>query len=65
MPHGVYDCFASAGFMTLGTSRKASAFVCEAIALAWKEDCEARYPDAQEIVLTFDRAAPTPPARRA
>ena len=32
--HGIYDYFDSAGFMTLGTSRKTSAFVCDAIALA-------------------------------
>ena len=54
VPHGVYDYFDNVGFMTLGTSRETSAFVCDAIALAWEEDRAARYPDAQEIVLTFD-----------
>ena len=54
VPHGVYDYFDNAGFMTLGTSRETSAFVCDAIALAWEEDRQARYPDAREIVLTFD-----------
>jgi hypothetical protein len=54
VPHGVYDYFENVGFMTLGTSRETSAFVCDAIALAWEEDRQACYPDAEEIVLTFD-----------
>jgi hypothetical protein len=54
VPHGVYDYFDNAGFLTLGTSRETSAFVCDAIALAWEQDRHARYPDAQEIFLTFD-----------
>jgi hypothetical protein len=54
VPHGVYDYFGNAGFMTLGTSRETSAFVCDAIALAWQEDRQAHYPNATEILLTFD-----------
>lgn len=54
IPHGVYDYFHNAGFLTLGTSRETSAFVCDAIALAWEEDRHAHYPDAEEILLTFD-----------
>jgi hypothetical protein len=54
VPHGVYDYFDNAGFMTLGTSRETSAFVCDAIALAWEEDRRVHYPDATELVLTFD-----------
>ena len=54
VPHGIYDYFDNVGFMTLGTSRETSAFVCDAIALAWEEDRQARYANATEIVLTFD-----------
>lgn len=54
VPHGVYDYFDNVGFMTLGTSCETSAFICDAIALAWLEDRQAHYPDAEEIVLTFD-----------
>jgi hypothetical protein len=54
VPHGVYDYFDNAGFITLGTSRETSAFVCDAIALVWEEDRRLRYPDANEIMLTFD-----------
>ncbi len=54
VPHGVYDYFDNSGFMTLGTSRETSAFVCDAIALAWEEDRRVHYSDATELVLTFD-----------
>lgn len=54
VPHGVYDYHDNTGFITLGTSRETSAFVCDAIALAWQEDRAKRYPHATEILLTFD-----------
>jgi hypothetical protein len=54
VPHGVYDYVANVGFLTLGTSCETSAFVCDAIALAWQEDRRAHYPDAEEILLLFD-----------
>ena len=54
VPHGVYDYFNHRGFMTLGNSRETSAFVCDAIALAWTETFRHDYPRATEIVLTFD-----------
>ncbi len=42
------------GFLTLGTSRETSAFVCDAIALAWAQCCRPRYPDATELLLLCD-----------
>jgi phosphoglycolate phosphatase-like HAD superfamily hydrolase len=54
VPHGIYDYFDNVGFMTLGTSRETSAFVCEAIALTWEEHLQARYRHCTEILLTFD-----------
>jgi hypothetical protein len=54
VPHGIYDYFENVGFMTLGTSRETSAFVCEAIALTWEEHLQVRYGTCTEIVLTFD-----------
>ena len=54
VPHGVYDYFDNAGFMTLGTSRETSAFLCNAIALAGEEDRHTRYHNAEEIVLTVE-----------
>ena len=54
VPHGVYDYFDNVGFLTLGTSRETGAFVCDAIALAWEHEHSQRYPNATEILLTFD-----------
>jgi hypothetical protein len=54
VPHGVYDVHANIGFITLGTSRETSAFVCDAIALAWEQLLRARYPDATELILLCD-----------
>lgn len=54
VPHGVYDPVDNVGFLTLGNSRETSAFVCDAIALAWKQQFRARYPTATELFLTFD-----------
>jgi len=55
VPHGVYDYHTdNASFITLGTSRKTSAFVCDTIALAWQEGRAEHYPHVQEILLTFD-----------
>ncbi len=54
VPHGVSDDHDNVGFITLGASHETSAFVCDAIALAWQEDRAERYPHVQEILLTFD-----------
>ncbi len=54
VPRGVYDYRDNASFITLGTSRETSAFVCDAIALAWHEDRAEHYPHTREILLTFD-----------
>jgi hypothetical protein len=54
VPHGVYDVHKNVGFITLGTSREASAFVCDAMALAWEARLRAMYPDAAELILLCD-----------
>ena len=54
VPHGVYDVRANVGFITLGTSRETSAFVCDAIALAWTVLFRAMYPNATELLLLCD-----------
>ncbi|WP_369613623.1 ISAzo13 family transposase [Marichromatium sp. PS1] len=54
IPHGVYDLHRNEGFITLGTSRETSAFVCDAIALAWERHFAKCYPRASEILVLFD-----------
>lgn len=54
VPHGVYDVQANVGFITVGTSRETSAFVCDAFALAWESLFRAMYPAATELILLCD-----------
>jgi len=54
IPHGVYDVRLNQAFVTLGTSRETSAFVCDAIALAWETHFAPLYPNATELLLLFD-----------
>jgi hypothetical protein len=54
IPHGVYDYFENRGFITLGTSRENSAFICDSIDLAWTTHFCSLYLGASEILLTFD-----------
>jgi hypothetical protein len=54
VPHGVYDIVRNRAFLTLGTSRETSAFVCDAIALAWEQCFRPLYPDATEVILLCD-----------
>jgi hypothetical protein len=54
IPHGVYDVRRNEGFVTLGTSRETSAFVCDAIALAWETHFAPLYPNATDLLLLLD-----------
>jgi len=54
VPHGVYDYHGNAGFITLGTSRETSAFVCDAIALAWQEECSETFLDINDEFIRHD-----------
>ena len=54
VPHGVYDYHGNAGFITLGTSRETSACVCDAIALAWQEECSETFLDINDEFIRHD-----------
>ena len=54
VPHGVDDVHANVGFITRGTSRETSAFVCDAFALAWESLFRAMYPAATELIVLCD-----------
>ena len=54
VPHGVYDIVHNLAFLTLGTSRETSAFVCDAIAMAWEQCFRPLYPNATDVVLLCD-----------
>lgn len=54
IPHGIYDCSYNKGYLTLGTSKDTSEFVCDNILYYWQNHLQWLYPDAQSILFLFD-----------
>lgn len=54
IPHGIYDSAENFGFLTLGTSHETGALITDALARCWHWYGRFRYPQAKELLLTFD-----------
>ena len=54
IPQGIYDYYENFGFITLGTSHETSELITDALARCWHWYGQFRYPQADEILLTFD-----------
>ena len=54
VPHGIYDCFDNKGYITLGTSKDTSEFVCDNILYYWQNHLQWIYPDAQSMLVLCD-----------
>jgi hypothetical protein len=54
IPHGVYDDDEKFGFITLGTSHETGELITDALARCWHWYGRFHYPQADEILLTFD-----------
>ncbi len=54
IPHGVYDYYENFGFITLGTTHETGEFITDALARCWYWYGRYHYPEADEILLTFD-----------
>lgn len=54
IPHGLYDIADNMGYITLGTSKDTSQFVCENIAWYWQESIQWKYPNADTMLLLCD-----------
>jgi len=54
VPHGIYDVNDNTGYMTLGTSKDTSEFVCDNLLRVWTEHLQFRYPDAHTIMILCD-----------
>lgn len=54
VPHGIYDINDNTGYMTLGTSKDTSEFVCENLRHCWVEHLQYKYPNADTILLLCD-----------
>jgi len=54
IPHGIYDCTDNRGYVTLGTSKDTSEFVCDNILWYWHNVLQWKYQDANSILLLCD-----------
>ncbi len=54
IPHGIYDLAQNMGYITLGTSKDTSAFVCDNIADFWVQEGQWSYPKQDWMLLLCD-----------
>lgn len=54
IPHGIYDIADNFGYLTLGTSKDTSAFVCDNIEHFWQTDLQWKYQDANWLLVLCD-----------
>ena len=54
IPHGLYDVGQNRGYITLGTSKDTSEFVCDNIQWYWRNKLQWQYPDAECLLLLCD-----------
>jgi hypothetical protein len=54
VPHGIYDIADNTGYITLGTSKDTSQFVCDNLREYWLSDLQFKYPDAHTMLLLCD-----------
>ena len=53
-PYGVYDIAANTGWINLGITHDTAAFAVESICRWWQELGQARYSQAQQLLITAD-----------
>lgn len=54
VPHGIYDVNTNTGYVTLGTSKDTSEFVCENLYRVWYQHLQYQYPHAHTIMILCD-----------
>ena len=54
IPHGIYDINDNTGYVTFGTSKDTSEFVCDNLFRVWTEHLQYRYPQAHTIMVLCD-----------
>lgn len=54
VPHGIYDVSDNTGYITLGTSKDTSEFVCDNLQNCWLNHLQYKYPEAQTMLLLCD-----------
>jgi Rhodopirellula transposase DDE domain len=54
VPHGIYDVRDNTGYITLGTSKDTSEFVCDNLKSTWLSHLQFKYPEAHTMLLLCD-----------
>jgi hypothetical protein len=54
IPHGIYDVNSNTGYITLGTSKDTSEFVCDNLLRVWTQHLQYRYPHAHTMMILCD-----------
>jgi hypothetical protein len=54
IPHGIYDVNTNTGYITLGTSKDTSEFVCDNLLRVWTKHLQYRYPHAHTMMILCD-----------
>jgi hypothetical protein len=54
VPYGVYDVLANRGVLYVGTSHDTPEFAADNLERWWRDEGEARYPDATELLVLAD-----------
>ncbi len=59
IPHGMYDEKRNTAYLTIGTSKDTSAFVCDTLAYWWTTELHQHYPAAEKIIIRCDGGGST------
>ena len=54
IPHGIYDLNDNTGYITLGTTKDTSEFVCDNLLRVWIRHLQYRYPKAHTMMILCD-----------
>ena len=54
IPHGIYDVNSNTGYITLGTSKDTSEFVCDNLLRVWTQHLQYQYPNAHTMMILCD-----------
>ena len=54
IPHGIYDISTNTGYVTLGTGKDTSEFVCDNLRRVWIQHLQYRYPHAHTMMILCD-----------
>lgn len=54
IPHGIYDLKLNSGYITLGTTKETSEFICDCLRNWWYDKGQFQYPNATSILMLCD-----------